>query len=251
MRSHVTAAAISVVLLASCARTALRVMPPTASPEALPGSPAGVQPSAQPPAPPDAELVRGMDLYKSGDYDQAVLLLDTVARRLAGSGRSQDLAQAYFFMGAANLGQGQEVQARARFRDALAADVSLRPSPYEFSPSILNVFEAVREQFPVSAPSVSQPSLAAATPVPGVQIYLADRSGRARGYPFTPGMTVRQLIELAGMTAADAVRSSRAKSAQQFLVLRNIQGREKRIKLPLDSADLMAGDTLLVSARLY
>jgi hypothetical protein len=247
MRFHLTAAVAAIGLLASCAKVPLRYLPPAASPEPARPSP------AQSPAVPDAELIRGMDLYRSGDYDQAVLLLDTVTRRLTGSpGRSKDLAQAYFFMGAANLGQGQEVQARARFRDALGTDGGLRPSPYEFSPSILNVFEAVREQLPASAPSaVSSPVAAAATPIPGAQIYVADRSGRARGYPFTPGMTVRQLIELAGMTVQDLIKGGRAESAQQVRVLRNVQGKEKRITLPLDSADLVAGDTLLVTAKLY
>ena len=233
------AAVASGALLVACA-SALR-LPPTASPEPVRPSPAQAPP--QSPAAPDADLVRGIDLYRNGEYDQAVLLLDGVARRLTASpARSKDLAQAYFFMGAANLGLAQEVQARARFRDALAADPSLRPSPYEFSPTILNVFEAVREQLPAAAPAPSPSPAAAGAPDPDARISVVDKKGKAQWYPFTPGMTVRQLIDLSGAEIG---------KAQQFLVFRPTNGGEKRFKVRLDSTDLKAGDMLLVESKIF
>jgi tetratricopeptide (TPR) repeat protein len=108
--------------------------------------------TAAPPA--DPEIARGLKLVDDGDYDTAILTLDAAVRRLAGdASRTNELAQAYLYLGLAYVAKGQETAAKAKFREALkrAGDLSL--SADRFPPKVLNIFEAARDEMAKGAPA--------------------------------------------------------------------------------------------------
>jgi Tfp pilus assembly protein PilF len=74
-------------------------------------------------AQPDAELTRGIEQVQNGYLDDAVDTLNAVVRRLSPVGaRSEDLAQAYLWLGIAYAQQDSEKSGRASFREALRLD---------------------------------------------------------------------------------------------------------------------------------
>ncbi len=92
-----------------------------------------------------ADLAKGARQARAGDYEEALLTLDAVARRLvAEPGRSKDLSQAYLYLGVAYVGLGQERLATPKFKLALEQDPELRLSPEEFPRNVLRSFEAAR-----------------------------------------------------------------------------------------------------------
>lgn len=100
----------------------------------------------------DTEVVKGIAEVDSGDYDAAILRLDAAARRLAGrADKRADFIQASIYLGVAYLGTGHETSTRGRFRDALALDGTLRLSPAQFSPRVIEQFEKAREEVPAAA----------------------------------------------------------------------------------------------------
>lgn len=123
---------------------------------------------AQSPRPLDPELAAGIALVREGDFENAVLKLDTVVRRLLSApGTHQDAAQAYVYLGVAFLELNQELVARGKFQLAQALDPQLRLDPRQFSPEQIRVFEAARAEAAARAPSPrSSPSPAAPAAVP-------------------------------------------------------------------------------------
>ena len=94
-----------------------------------------------------ADLATGVRQVQNGDFEQALLTLDIVARQFApDAGKSKDLAQAYLYMGVAYVGLGQDVLARSRFEKALQNDATLHLSPDEFPPRVLRTFEAASQE---------------------------------------------------------------------------------------------------------
>jgi TonB family protein len=113
---------------------------------------------------PDAELTRGIEQVQNGALDDAVETLNAVVRRLSPVGaRSEDLAQAYLWLGIAYTQQDSEKSGRASFREAFKLDprVSLAAG---WPPKVTRLFEAVRSEFAPPALSAgarsSPPSLA-------------------------------------------------------------------------------------------
>jgi hypothetical protein len=95
----------------------------------------------------DTEVARGIKLVEDGEYDAAILTLDTAARRMAQDPkRSRDLSLAYLYLGIAYIGKGHEAAARARFREALQQAGDLTLSPEKFPPKVINVFESARDE---------------------------------------------------------------------------------------------------------
>lgn len=93
--------------------------------------------------PAEADLATGIRMVKDGDFEAGLVTLDAVARNLAAQGRpSRDSAQAYLYMGVAYVGLGQDSLAKAKFRQALQLDRSLRLSPDEFPLRVIRTFEA-------------------------------------------------------------------------------------------------------------
>ena len=102
------------------------------------------------PEPPiaDADVRRGIALVDDGEYDSAIIALDGAVRRLASTpGHAMnDLAQAYFYLGVAYLGKGQETSAKARFREALQQARDMNPSAEKFPPRVIELFEKAKEE---------------------------------------------------------------------------------------------------------
>jgi hypothetical protein len=97
-------------------------------------------------APPD-DLARGIAQVEGGEFDAAVITLDSVVRRLsAQASPPADLARAYLYLAIAYLGMSQEQAAKARFLDALKADRSLELTTGEFPPRIVQFFEQVKRE---------------------------------------------------------------------------------------------------------
>jgi TonB family protein len=93
---------------------------------------------------PDAELTRGIEQVQNGALAAAVDTLNAVVRRLSPVGaRSEDLAQAYLWLGIAYAQQDSEKSGRASFREALRLDprVSLAAG---WPPKVTRLFEAAR-----------------------------------------------------------------------------------------------------------
>ena len=107
---------------------------------------------AQPPAT-DPDVAKGMRQVDEGDYDAAIVTLDAAARRLSTEpAKTRQLSQAYLYLGIAYVAKGHEAAARAKFRDALAQVKDLSLSPDQFSPKIIDLFEAAKEESVRTAP---------------------------------------------------------------------------------------------------
>ena len=100
-----------------------------------------------PPAPPTAEqeAAEGIRLAKQGDFEAAVVTLDSAVRRLeAEPGRQRLLVRALVQLGASLVALDQGEAARVRFQRALAIDPRLRLRPEEFAPRVIVIFEQAR-----------------------------------------------------------------------------------------------------------
>lgn len=102
--------------------------------------------------PADADLATAIRLVKDGDLEAGLVTLDAVARKLAvHAGPSSARAQAYLYMGVAYTHLGQESLAKAKFRQALQLDRSLRVMPDEFPLKVIRTFaEAARSAEEIS-----------------------------------------------------------------------------------------------------
>src|SRR5262245_30796602 len=95
----------------------------------------------------DPEVAKGISQVEDGDYDAAILTLDTAARRLAGApSKTRELSQAYLYLGIAYVGKGHEAAARAKFREALSQIHDLTLNPDKYPPKVIDLFEAAREE---------------------------------------------------------------------------------------------------------
>jgi TolA-binding protein len=118
--------------------------------------------AAEPPAVGEPEVRRGISLVDDGEYDSAIIALDGAVRRLAGTpGHSMnDLAEAYFYLGVAYLGKGQETSAKARFREAVQQMRDMSPSPEKFPPRVIELFEKAKEESSAAAAATTRASAA-------------------------------------------------------------------------------------------
>jgi hypothetical protein len=104
----------------------------------------------------DTDLATGIRQAQEGDFEQAVVTLDTVVRRLSGQpARAKERARAYTYVSNAYLGLSQEQTAKAKFLEAWKADRDMNLSPREFPPKVLEFFDRAREEanLPNAAPS--------------------------------------------------------------------------------------------------
>jgi len=100
----------------------------------------------------DTEVTRGIKQVEDGDYDAAILTLDTAARRLSSDpSRSRDLSQAYLYLGIAYVGKGHEAAAKAKFREAVKQMKDLSLSPEKYPPRVIDLFEAAKDEAAKSA----------------------------------------------------------------------------------------------------
>ena len=107
----------------------------------------------------DAELANGIRQAQEGDFENAVVSLDGVVRRLSGQpARAKDLARAYTYLSIAYLGLSQEQTAKAKFLEAWKTDRDMSLSPREFPPRILEFFEKAREEARLAGPGAATAS---------------------------------------------------------------------------------------------
>lgn len=93
----------------------------------------------------DPGLAAGIRQVDEGDFEGALATLGPVADRLSAKG-GHDAAQACLYLGIAQLALDQRDAARARFREALGHEPSLRLGPDRFSPKVLAAFEEARRE---------------------------------------------------------------------------------------------------------
>jgi hypothetical protein len=93
----------------------------------------------------DPGLAAGIRQVDEGDFEGAVATLGPVVDRLSPKG-GHDAAQACLYLGIAQLALDQRDAARARFREALGHEPSLRLAPDRFSPKVISAFEEARRE---------------------------------------------------------------------------------------------------------
>ena len=107
---------------------------------------------------PDPVLEEGVRQAQEGEFEQAVITLDGVVKRLRGGGGSpKDLSRACVYLGVAYLGLGQEQAARTSFLEALRRDPLLELSRREYPPRIVDVFQDVRRSAAATLPAAAAP----------------------------------------------------------------------------------------------
>lgn len=112
----------------------------------------------------DVDVQKGIAQVDDGDYDGAILTLDNAARRLtADKTKTNDLAQAYLYLGIAYIGKGREAAAKAKFREAVAQIKTLSLSADKFPPKVVDLFEAAKAE-ETSAKAAPSPAPAAGGP---------------------------------------------------------------------------------------
>lgn len=162
-------------------------------------------------APSDPELEEGIRQTQLGDFENAVVTLDTAARRLAAEGgRSAELARAYVYLSIAYLGLSQEQKAKAQFLEALKTDSDMTIDEGEFPPRVIEFFEEAREEAlaegvvapvpppPAEAPTVSEPE-------PVLEPEPASAVATAEPEPEKKGGSAKWLLIGGGAAAAAGV----------------------------------------------
>jgi hypothetical protein len=118
----------------------------------------------------DPEVAKGVRQVDEGDYDAAIVTLDSASRRLAGDpARARDLSEAYLYLGIAYVGKGHEAAAKAKFREAVRQIKDLVLSTDKYPPKVIDLFEAAREEVnraTAAAPAASPAPAVAPTPAP-------------------------------------------------------------------------------------
>jgi hypothetical protein len=111
---------------------------------------------AQPPMTPEQEAAEGIRQVEQGDFETAVITLDSAIKRLDGQPGRQPLVQnALLQLGVALVALEQTDAAKARFQHALKLDPKLRLRPDAFSPKVIGVFEQARIEAAAAAPPKS------------------------------------------------------------------------------------------------
>lgn len=123
----------------------------------------------------DPEVAKGIRHVEQADFDAAVVTLDAASRRLAVQApESKDLPQAFLYLGIAYLGKGDEVSAKARFREVLARVKDMKLGPDRFTPRVIQVFEQARAES--KAQSAAQTETLVLVGPGGQQIRVGDDS---------------------------------------------------------------------------
>jgi hypothetical protein len=111
---------------------------------------------SQPSMTPEQEAAEGIRQVEQGDFETAVITLDSAIQRLDGQPGRQALVQnALLQLGVALIALEQRDAAKARFRRALELDPKLRLRPDAFSPKVIGVFEQARVERAAAAPPKS------------------------------------------------------------------------------------------------
>jgi Flp pilus assembly protein TadD len=98
-------------------------------------------------SPSDPYFERGLRQMAEGDFQEAILTLEPVARRLQQAGKDKEMARAEFYLGVALLELDRQGGAKERFQRALEHDDSLKVPASGFSPKVTSFFVTVRDAF--------------------------------------------------------------------------------------------------------
>jgi tetratricopeptide (TPR) repeat protein len=98
-------------------------------------------------SPSDPYFERGLRQMAEGDFQEAILTLEPVARRLQQAGKDKELARAEFYLGVALLELNRQGSAKERFQRALERDDSLKVPVSSFPPKVTSFFLTVRDAF--------------------------------------------------------------------------------------------------------
>jgi hypothetical protein len=105
---------------------------------------------------PEQEAAEGIRQVEQGDFETAVITLDSAVKRLDGQPGRQPLMQnALLQLGVALIALEQRDAAKARFRRALELEPKLRLREDAFSPKVIGVFEQARIEAAAAAPPKS------------------------------------------------------------------------------------------------
>jgi hypothetical protein len=95
----------------------------------------------------ETELDKGMRQVTEGDFESALITLDSLARDLAARpGPSRDRVTTYVWLGAAYSGLDQESLAIAKLEQALRLEAVLTLSAETFPPKLLRLFESAKQR---------------------------------------------------------------------------------------------------------
>jgi hypothetical protein len=102
---------------------------------------------------PEQEAAEGIRQVEQGDFETAVITLDSAVKRLDGQpGRQALLQNALLQLGVALVALEQTDAAKAGFRRALTIDPKLRLRADSFSPKVIGVFEQARIEAAAATP---------------------------------------------------------------------------------------------------
>jgi serine/threonine protein kinase len=94
----------------------------------------------------DPNFQRGLRQLAEGDFQEAILTLEPVVRRMQTQGaKAKDQSRAEFYLGCAYLELNRQALAKERFQAALEHDGSLKLPPGSLSPKVASFFGTVRE----------------------------------------------------------------------------------------------------------
>src|SRR5688572_27641962 len=148
----------------------------------------------------DTDLAAGVRQAQEGDFENAVVTLDSVVRRLSAQpARTKDLARAYTYLSIAYQGLGQEQQAKAKFLEALKLDRDMTLSSREFPPRILEFFEKTRREANLPAPAAP---VASSSPAPRPRVVSTPEPERKKGSKTVPILIGAALLGGVGVAVA-------------------------------------------------
>jgi len=135
---------------------------------------AGGTARAQTPA--DDDIAKGIELYRQGQFDDAIDRLYAAVRQIAKDPAQQEtLARAYLYVGAAYLGLGEETASRQAFVQAVRANPYVATDAEGFPGDVERFFRDVRRDTDLS----SLPPRPTPTPIPITAAMILGRSSNA------------------------------------------------------------------------
>jgi hypothetical protein len=128
--------------------------------------------------PAEAELEKGINQVREGEFELAVITLDGVVGALFAQPRqSEHLSRAYIYLGIAYASLGQQEKGKEQLLKAWQTDRRLTLSSHEFPPGIIGLYEQVRREAEekLGAEVAAEPPTAEASP--GAVVTEGKRSG--------------------------------------------------------------------------
>jgi hypothetical protein len=135
-------------------------------------------------------LAEGVSLFDSGEYERSLQVLRRALPELRGD---RDLARVHLYLGLSQAFLGRTRPARAAFAAALSHDPAIRLDPERIKPSVVRLFEQVREGM--------QGQLVVETDAPGavVRVDGAEAGAAPVRLRVAPGRHLVQVVSADGL----------------------------------------------------